>query len=156
MQLRRCSGVIIYRYSERYDEYEVLLIRTRNFRNLYLIVGGGIEEQDVGETLEKRAESCAVRETHEEVRLGIREIVYIGMKTAKGKDIGYKDPTMNFEFYDFVAQADGELNALEILFANDEVFYAGFHRQRELSSLPIEPKLKALIQRCYTGNYFKK
>lgn len=156
MPLRKCSGVIIYRYNKQHKEFEVLLIKTRNFENLYTIPGGRLEPEDKGENIIEKAENCAIRESYEEVRLGIRNVQYLGMKKATGKDINYKDPETDFEFHDFVAQVEGELNIEEIINANDEVTYAGFHRERELVELLIEPRLKAQIQQCYTENFFRK
>ncbi|MBI5002405.1 NUDIX hydrolase [Candidatus Woesearchaeota archaeon] len=162
-KIRRCSGAIIYRYNKRDDNFEILLIKTRNFKDntgeyLHTIVGGRIEEQDQGETIEQKAESCAKRESWEEVHLGISEIVYVGMNTAVGKDIGYKDPEMRFEFYDFTAKAVGSLDIEEILKANDEVIYAGFHKRQELFSLRMEPQLRRMIENLYnhTEKYFQK
>ena len=162
-KLRRCSGAIIYRYNKRDDDFEILLIKTKNFKDntgeyLHTIVGGRIEEQDQGETIEQKAENCAKRESWEEVRLGISETVYVGMNTALGKDIGYKDPEMEFEFYDFTAKAVGSLDIEEILQANDEVIYAGFHKRQELSSLRMEPQLRKMIEDLYnhTEKYFRK
>ena len=153
--IRKCSGVIIYKYNQIHDEFELLLIKTKNFKNqageyLHTIVGGRIEEQDAGETIEQKAASCAARETQEEVRLGISQLVYFGMKTAEGKDIGYKDPDMHFEFYNFTAKAEGELSTEKILEANNEVIYAGFHRRQELSELAMEPELKKMIEETIT------
>ncbi|MBI5073374.1 NUDIX hydrolase [Candidatus Woesearchaeota archaeon] len=149
-KIRKCSGVIIYKYNERDDDFEILLIKTRNFKDagqyLYTIVGGRIEEIDKGETIEQKAQSCAERETWEEVRLGISEMAYIGMNTAVGRDIGYKDPEMQFEFHHFAAKAVGTLNTLDILLANDEVIYAGFHKRQELSSLAMEPELRRMLK----------
>lgn len=163
MKIRKCSGVIIYRYSAKDDDFEILLIKTNNFRDstgeyLHTIVGGRIEDEDQGTTIEQKAESCAKRESWEEVRLGISELVYIGMNTAVGKDIGYKDPEMHFEFYDFAAKAVGTLDTLNILQANNEVIYAGFHKRQELSSLPMEPQLRKMIEEVYshTEKYFRK
>ncbi len=163
MKIRRCSGVIIYHYNEKENDFEILLIKTKNFKDnngeyLHTIVGGRIEETDHGTTIEQKAESCAKRESWEEVRLGISELVYICMNTAAGKDIGYKDPEMQFEFYDFAAKAEGKLDVLEILKANDEVIYAGFHRRQELSSLPMEPQLRKMLEEVYshTEKYFRK
>lgn len=154
--IRRCSGAILYRYDERWQEYEVLLVKTRNFGAFYIIPGGKVEEIDTGETIEERMKQCAMREINEEVRLGIREMRYLGIYYKSGRDIGYKDPEQDFEFHDFIGEAVGELNMLEILAANNEITYAGFHRQRDLAGLLIEPALKAQIQRCYTENQFQK
>lgn len=163
MKIRKCSGVIIYRYNEKDDDFEILLIKTNNFRDhtgvyLHTIVGGRIEETDEGTTIEQKAQSCAERESWEEVRLGISGLTYIGMNTAVGKDIGYKDPEMQFEFHDFIAKTAAQLNALEILLANDEVIYAGFHKRQELSSLPVEPQLRRMMEDISSQpeKYFRK
>jgi 8-oxo-dGTP pyrophosphatase MutT (NUDIX family) len=163
MKKRQCTGVIIYRYNESDDDFEILLIKTRNFKDsagnyLHTIVGGRIEETDEGTTIEQKAESCAKREGWEEVRLGISELVYICMNTAVGKDIGYTDPEMQFEFYEFAAKAEGKLDVLEILQANNEVIYAGFHKRQELSSIPMDPQLRKMIENVYAQaeKYFRK
>lgn len=67
----------------------------------------------------------------------------------------YKNPETQFILYDFVARGKGAFNALEILFANDEVVYAGLHKRSELEQLsPIDPKLRSLIIHAY--DYYAK
>ncbi len=161
--IRICSGVIIYRYLPECGEFAVLLVKTRNFRNktgeyLYTIVGGRIEPKDYGDTREERAWNCAVRESKEEVSLGIRNPVYVRMSVAFGREIAYKDPNTIFEFYTFTAEAVGQLDDLEIILKNDEITYAGYHRQHELDTLPMEPRLRQLINTVYKNpkKYFQK
>lgn len=140
-KIRRCSGVFIYRTNREKSEIEYLFIQTANFTDavghyLDTVVGGRFEEEDKGNSLEEKGACCARRETREEVGLDLENILFLGIVKAKGKDIGYKDPQMDFEFYHYAAQAIGEV------MAGLEVKAYGWYTKSQIQTRNMEEQLR--------------
>ncbi len=153
--IRRCTGVIIYRKNEESEKYEVCLIQSEKFRQqetgtlLYHIPGGKIDEVDYTQIEEadpkreeKAVEACAIRETKEEVDLDLENIVLLQQKTKTGKEMGFKDPTMNFVLYDFIAEGKGAIRI------GKELVHADWYVFDQLPE-PMAPYMRQLLEHAY-------
>ncbi len=162
--IRRCTGIIIYRKNEESEKYEVCLIQSEKFRQqgtgilLYHIPGGGIEEIDYAqieetdaEREEKAVEACARRETKEEVDLDLENIILLQEKAKTGVEMGFKDPTMKFVLYDFMAEGIGTIKI------GKELIHAAWYAFDKLPE-PMAPYMRQLLERAYETRikYFKK
>ncbi len=146
MKLKKCAGVVIYRYIPEQDDFEVLLVKAEKFKDtsgelFYTIPGGTLDPQkDTGDSEEEIAYACARRETKEEVNLDLEHLIFLGKKRESGVSVGYKDPETNFFFYDFVGKGVG------IVQINEELCYAGWHMFKDIEYIkPMRPSMRQLI-----------
>ncbi|MFA6888256.1 MAG: NUDIX hydrolase [Candidatus Woesearchaeota archaeon] len=158
---RHCTGIFIYKFNELKKEYEVALVQSEKFRHhstgelLWTIPGGRIEPEDVGDTLEKRIIACAMREGREELRSEIQDVRYYPElnKKRKGAEIGYKDPEMQFYFYECVGKA-----VSDELKPGDDVIRICWYSLSQIQLLNMAEDVKGLLQEIltHTEKYFMK
>lgn len=153
--MRSCAGIIIYRKNTESEKYEVCLVQSEKFRHqetgtlLYIIPGGKTEEGDYTEIKqedpkreEKAAFACARRETKEEVGLDLENLVLLQQKTKTGLEMGFKDLTMHFILYDFIAEGKGTIKI------GEELVHAAWYAFDKLPESML-PYMGQLLEQAY-------
>ena len=128
MPTRKCVGVVLYNNGGK-----IFFMSSPKWK-AWIVPGGGIEG---GET----AEQTLRREVKEELGIEITDIVYIGEK-IKPPSKDFKDPTMTFHFFDYIAKA----SQTQIV-PNHEISEYGWFTIEEAFRLPLMDATKSLLKK---------
>ena len=128
MPIKKCVGVVLYN-----DEGKIFLMSSPKWK-WWVVPGGRIEEGETGE-------QCLRREIREELQIEISDIVFVG-EIIKPPSPDFKDPTMTFHFFDYIAKA----SQTQIV-PNHEISEYGWFTIEEAFRLPLMDATKSLLKK---------